>query len=193
MVAATDSRLELYEEYQRVPPHRRAEIIHGTLYVTPRPAPRHANASTVLGSELNGPFQRGRGGPGGWWILFEPELHLVSLEPMSPDLAGWRAERMPELPDTAYFTLAPDWVCEVLSKSTEALDRNDKLPLYAKHGVRHVWLVDPLAQTLEIYALGEAGKWRDVEVHQGNVTVRARPFEAIELELSALWSGPFVG
>ncbi len=192
MVAATDSRLALYEEYQRVPPHRRAEIIHGTLYVMPRPAPRHANASTVLGSELNGPFQRGRGGPGGWWILFEPELHLVSLEPMSPDLAGWRVERMPELPDTAYFTIAPDWVCEVLSKSTEALDRTEKLPLYAKHGVSHVWLVDPIAQTLEIYSLGDSGKWREVQIHQGNARVRARPFEAIELDLGALWSGPVV-
>jgi len=142
---AEDRRKALYDAYTRVPRHQRAEIIGGTLHVLPRPAPRHANAASVLGIEIGGPFQRGRGGPGGWWILDEPELHLVTLEPMVPDLAGWRVQRMPELPETAYFTLAPDWVCEVLSKSTEAIDRNDKLPIYAEQGVAHVWLVDPIA------------------------------------------------
>lgn len=187
---ADDHRRALYEEYLKVPAHRCAEIIQGTLHVTPRPAPRHANASSVLGGELSGPFQRGRGGPGGWWILDEPELHLVSLEPVVPDLAGWRVERMPSLPDTAFFTLVPDWVCEVLSKSTESVDRNEKLPLYAKHDVGHVWLVDPLAQTLEVHVLGEGGRWREVRTYRGEERVRAVPFEAIELELAALWSGP---
>jgi Uma2 family endonuclease len=157
---AEDRRRALYEAYQRVPQHQRAEIVRGTLYVMPRPAPRHANAASVLGVELGGPFQRGRGGPGGWWILDEPELHLVPLEPMVPDLAGWRVERMPQLPETAFFTLVPDWVCEVLSKSTENVDRNEKLPIYAEQGVRHVWLVDPIAQTLEVHALGDDARWR---------------------------------
>lgn len=185
-----DPRVLLYEEYQKVPGHKHAEIIHGTLYVLPRPGPRHANASSVLGGELSGPFQRGRGGPGGWWILDEPELQLVSLEPMVPDLTGWRAERMPSLPETAYFTHAPDWACEVLSKSTEKIDRDEKLPIYAQHAVGHVWLVDPLAMTLEVYALGERGHWREVRVYQGNERVRAAPFEAIEIELAALWGTP---
>lgn len=171
-----------------MPDHQRAEIIDGTLYVSPRPAPRHANATSVLGGELNGAFQRGRGGPGGWWILFEPELHLVPLEPMSPDLAGWRVERLPALPETAYFTLAPDWVCEVLSKSTEAVDRTKKLPIYATHGVRHVWLIDPIAKTLEVHTLDDDGpRWRDVRLYEGDARVRAEPFTAIELDLAGLW------
>jgi|GEM_PF-3658897 len=110
---AQGRRRALYDEYLNVPEHLRAVIIRGTLYVTPRPAPRHTNATSVMGAELNGPFQLGRSGPGGWWILFEPELHLIDLEPMVPNLAGWRVERMPELPDTAYFTIVPDWICEV--------------------------------------------------------------------------------
>ena len=187
-----DPRIELYERYRALPEHLRGEIIEGTLYVLPRPAPAHANAVSVLGGELSGPFQRARGGPGGWWILDEPELHLTPLEPVSPDIAGWRVERMPSLPSTAYFSLAPDWICEVLSKSTESIDRGEKLSLYATHAVRHVWLVDPLAQTLEVRTLGSAGRWREVQVYQGDVSVRVAPFEAIELELSALWSPPRV-
>jgi Uma2 family endonuclease len=188
--AAEDRKRALYEEYLRVPDHQRAEIIRGTLYVMARPSPRHANATSVLGGELSGPFQRGRGGPGGWWILFEPELHITPFEPLVPDLAGWRAERMPTLPEAAYFTLVPDWVCEVLSKSTENVDRNDKLSIYAEQGVRHVWLVDPIARTLEVHARPEDGRWREVHVHEGDVRVREAPFEAIELELAALWSPP---
>jgi Uma2 family endonuclease len=187
---ASDPRRELYERYQQVPSHQHAEIVRGTLYVMPRPAPRHANASSVLGVELGGPFQRGRGGPGGWWILDEPEIHLAPLEPTIPDLAGWRVERMPELPEGAYFTEPLDWACEVLSKSTERIDREEKLPLYAQHRVAHVWLVDPVAKTLEVHSLGEDQRWREVRIHQGDVRVRAAPFEAIELDLAALWGAP---
>jgi Uma2 family endonuclease len=187
MPVKKDRRQALYDEYCAVPPHQRAEIINGTLYVMSRPAPRHANATTVLGGELNGAFQRRRGGPGGWWILFEPELHLVQLEPMSPDIAGWRIERMPTLPETAHFTLPPDWVCEVLSKSTESIDRDKKLPIYAAHGVSHVWLIDPLAKTLEVYTLDEEHRWRDVRIYEGDRVVRAEPFAAIEIDLGELW------
>ena len=188
--AAKERRVALYEAYQEVPPHEHAEIVRGTLYIMPRPAPRHANAATVLAGELSAPFQRGRGGPGGWWILFEPELHFHELEPVVPDLAGWRVERMPELPDTAYFSIAPDWICEVISKRTESLDRDEKLPLYAEQRVEHVWLVDPIAQTLEVHAHPESGRWREVRVYEGDVRVRVAPFEAVELELAALWSPP---
>jgi Uma2 family endonuclease len=186
--APHDRRQALYDAYCAVPEHERAEIIDGTLYVSPRPAPRHANAATGLGAELRGPFQRGRGGPGGWWILFEPELQLVSLEPMAPDLAGWRVERMPTLPETAFFTLAPDWICEVLSKSTESVDRTKKLPIYAAHGVAHVWLIDPIAKTLEVHSLGDDRRWRDVRIYEGDARVRAEPFAAIEIELAGLWA-----
>src|SRR5262249_22162304 len=121
-------RDELYEQYRSVPAHQHAEIVSGTLYVMSRPGPRHTRTASKLGAELDGRFDRGRGGRGGWWILDEPELQLVPKEPVVPDLAGWRVERMSELPDTAWFTLAPDWVCEVLSPSTENLDRVEKLP-----------------------------------------------------------------
>ncbi len=188
--AAADPRKALYDAFLRVPSHRRAEIIRGTLYVLPRPAPPHANAASVLGVELGGPFQRGRGGPGGWWILDEPELHLTPLEPVVPDLAGWRVERMPSLPDTAYFEIVPDWVCEILSPSTVAVDRGQKLPMYAETGVGHVWLIDPVAKTLEAHTLGEEGRWREVQLYRGDAKVRAAPFNAIELELAALWSRP---
>jgi Uma2 family endonuclease len=185
-----DPRLALYEQYQKVSAHQCAEIIHGTLYVLPRPAPRHANAASSLGIEIGGPFQRGRGGPGGWWILDEPELQLTPLEPIAPDLAGWRVERMPALPETAYFDIPPDWICEVLSKSTETIDRNEKLPYYAAHGIPHVWLLDPVAKTLETYTLGTEGRWREVRMYQADARVRAAPFGAIELDLAVLWSSP---
>jgi len=188
---ARDPRDELYEAYLRVPAHQHAEIVNGTLYVMSRPAPRHVDAASTLGGELAGPFRRGRGGPGGWWILDEPELQLAPKEPVIPDLAGWRVERMPQLPDTAYFTLVPDWVCEVLSRSTEKLDRDEKLPYYAEHGVPHVWLLDPIDRRLEVYTLdAETRRWSEVRIHQGDTTVRAAPFDAIELDLSALWSPP---
>jgi Uma2 family endonuclease len=187
-------RDKLYEEYLRVPAHQHAEIVNGELYVMLRPAPRHADAASMLGGELVGPFRRGRGGPGGWWIIDEPELHLVPKEPVIPDLAGWRVERMPQVPDTAYFTLAPDWVCEVLSRSTEKLDRDEKLPYYAEHGVRHAWLLDLIEQRLEVYALDtDTNRWREARVYQGDAAVRAAPFDAIELDLSALWSPPRLG
>jgi len=185
-----DRRDELYAEYLAVPSHLRAEIIGGTLYVLPRPAPRHANATSVLGGELNAGFQRGRGGPGGWWILDEPELQLELKEPVVPDLAGWRVEHMPDLPETAYFTIAPDWVCEVLSRSTEKIDRDEKLPYYAAHRVRHVWLLDPIDKRLEVHTLDDGGRWRAVRVYEGDAAIRAEPFDAIELDLSALWSVP---
>jgi Uma2 family endonuclease len=170
-----------------VPDHLVAEIIDGELVVSPRPAPRHARAASVLGSMLLEPFDRGRGGPGGWWILDEPGLHLFGkAEPLVPDLAGWRVERVPDLPETAYFALAPDWVCEVLSPSTEKIDRADKMPLYAKAGVRYAWMIHPLLRTLEVLRLGD-GRWTLLETFKDNARFRAEPFDALELELAPLW------
>jgi Uma2 family endonuclease len=188
---ARDQRDDLYEAYLRVPEHQHAEIVNGTLHVMSRPSPRHADAASILGGELVGPFRRGRGGPGGWWIIDEPELQLVPKEPVIPDLAGWRIGRMPELPDTAHFTLVPDWICEVLSKSTEKLDRDEKLPYYAEHGVQHVWLLDPIDKRLEVHSLNvETRRWREARIYQGDTTLRAEPFDAIELDLGALWAPP---
>jgi Uma2 family endonuclease len=191
---AEKPRRATYADLEAVPANKVAELIRGTLYVMPRPAPPHANASSGLGGELRGPFHRGRGGPGGWWILDEPELHYPDpskpkgIDALVPDLAGWRRERMPELPKEAYFTLAPDWICEVLSDSTKEHDREVKMPVYAREGVRHAWLVDPIAKTLEVYTLGANGRWSEPERHGGADVVRAAPFDAIGLDLSALWT-----
>jgi Uma2 family endonuclease len=178
-------RAATYEDLLKVPDHLVAEILEGELYATPRPAVSHAVAASVLGSELGNPFQQGRGGPGGWWILDEPELHL-GADVLVPDLAGWRRERLPELPDAAAITVAPDWVCEVLSPSTEALDRVPKLRIYARERVSHVWFVNPKTQTLEVLRL-ESGLWMLVATHDGDASVSVEPFDAISLDLFRLW------
>ena len=136
-----------YQDVLDAPPHRVAEIVDGVLHTNPRPAMPHALATSSLGHDLSGPFQFGRGGPGGWWIIDEPELHLGE-DVLVPDLARWRRERMPDYPDTAYCTLAPAWVCEVLSPSTRKLDLHGKRPVYAREGVGDLWLVDPADRTL---------------------------------------------
>lgn len=176
-----------YEDLLAVPEHLVAEIIHGVLVTHPRPAAPHTLAASRLGGELSGPFDRGKGGPGGWIILDEPELHLHG-DVLVPDLAGWRRQRMPTFPkDAAAFELAPDWVCEILSPSTAATDRADKLPIFARERVAHVWLVDPLIQTLEVLRL-DGETYRNVGTWRGDAKVHAEPFDAIELEIAAMWS-----
>lgn len=177
-----------YEELCQVPDHKVAEILDGELIVTPRPALRHARASAGLGGHLWGPFQAGRDGPGGWWILFEPELHL-SEDVVVPDLAGWRHARLPVVPDAAYLSLAPDWVCEVISPATERVDRSRKMRIYAREGVMHLWLLDPVIRTLEVLRL-EREQWVLLGTHSEADVVSAAPFEAIEIDLSTLWPDP---
>ncbi len=184
-MASFAKRRATYDDVLQVPAHRVAEIVDGDLHTSPRPASRHALAASALGSGLGPPFHHGRGGPGGWWILFEPELHFGE-DVLVPDLGGWRRERMPEFPDTAAFTLAPDWVCEVVSPSTERLDRAKKLPVYARESVPNLWLVNPGARTLEVYRLAE-GRWLLLATHEGATRVRPEPFHAVELELGSLW------
>ena len=177
-----------YDDLVRLPDNLVAEIVDGELHASPRPAPAHTVAGSILGGWLVPPFHRGRGGPGGWWILDEPELHL-GPDVLVPDLAGWKRERMPRRPDSAYFPLAPDWVCEVLSPSTAQIDRVRKLTIYARERVTHAWLVDPLAQTLEVLRL-EGEHWLLLSTHAGSEIVRAEPFGELELELASLWSEP---
>lgn len=174
-----------YADLEALPERVIGEIVGGDLYVSPRPAMPHGRAASALEIELGGPFDRGRGGPGGWWILFEPELRL-GREVMVPDLAGWRRERLSRIPATPAMTLAPDWVCEVLSPSTERFDRVTKLPAYARAGVAHAWLLNPEARTLEVLRRSDLG-WTLVATHGGDEVVRAEPFEAIELDLRFLW------
>ncbi len=181
-----EKRPSVYEAFLAVPKHLVAEILYGQLRTHPRPATPHARAASILGVELGGPFDRGRGGPGGWLVLDEPELHTLG-HVLVPDLAAWRRERMPEMPAAPFIELAPDWICEVLSPSTAAEDRADKMPIYATANVRHAWLVDPLACTLEAFRLDD-GMWRVLGTWRGDARVRVEPFDAMELELAALWA-----
>ena len=178
-------RRATYRDVLDAPAHRVAEIVDGTLHTQPRPAAPHALASSRLGGELTGPFDRGRGGPGGWWIIDEPELHLGE-DILVPDLAGWRRERMPDYPDTAYFTLVPDWVCEVLSASTRKLDLHGKRPVHAREGVGHLWLVDPADRTLEAFELRER-QWVLIATAKDADPVCSRPFDAVTFSLGDLW------
>ena len=174
-----------YQDVLDAPPHMVAEIVGGTLYTQPRPAMPHARASSSLGIEIGGPFDKGRGGPGGWWIIDEPELHLGE-DILVPDLAGWRRETMPEYPDAAYCTIAPDGVCEVLSPSTRRLDLHEKRPVYGREGVRHIWLVDPLERGLEAFELRD-GQWMLIATIKDTEAVSVPPFDAITFSLGDLW------
>jgi Uma2 family endonuclease len=185
-MAEPKRKLATYADIEALPQHVVGEIAFGVLHTHPRPAPRHSLAASVLGEELGPPFRRGRGGPGGWVFIDEPELHLGE-HVLVPDIAGWRRERIPELPDTAYFELAPDWICEVLSPSTQRFDRTDKLAIYAAFGVGHCWYVDPGARTLEVFAL-QNDKWLIAATYKDADPVCAPPFEAHTFNLDVLWS-----
>lgn len=184
---STARRQATYEDLLKVPDILIAEIVDGELVTSPRPAFPHAQVTSAVNQDL-GPFSRrpgGPGGPGGWWILFEPELHL-GADILVPDLAGWRRERMPALVDEPYSTLAPDWVCEVVSPSTALLDRERKMPIYARERVSHLWLIHPSLKTLEGYRL-EDQHWVVASSHVGTDSARVEPFEAVELDMSRWW------
>ncbi|HYO69691.1 MAG TPA: Uma2 family endonuclease [Archangium sp.] len=176
-----------YEDSEELPPGWVGEIIDDELWAFPRPAKWHAWVASELGVELGATFGVRRRGPGGWWFVDEPELHL-GRQVLVPDLAGWRYERALGLfeRNDPFFDLAPDWVCEVLSPSTAALDRGRKLRLYHQEGVSHAWLVDPRAHTLEVYRRGARG-WRFAR-YGGESVVRAEPFDSEPLDLGRLWA-----
>jgi Uma2 family endonuclease len=178
-----------YEDLMAVPDNLVAEIVDGELFTSPRPALPHAHANMALSTDVFARFSRPPGSddaPGGWWILAEPELHLAQ-DVLVPDAAGWRRERLPRIPDVVGITLAPDWVCEVASPSTSRIDRNRKMPIYAREGVRNLWIVHPLLRTLEVYRL-EGGRWIVASNHGGSDRVRAEPFDAVELDLAHWWA-----
>jgi Uma2 family endonuclease len=179
------TRPATYADIEALPPHVVGEIIYGVLHTHPRPAPRHGVAANRLGHEITGPFDRGRGGPGGWIFIVEPELHL-GPHVVVPDLAGWRRERLTPFPETAYIDTPPGWLCEVLSPSTQAVDRTDNLAVYAEYGVGHCWYVDPIAKTLEILAL-TGGKWLLAAAFKEADPVTAPPFEVHTFPLDVLW------
>ena len=174
-----------YADIEALPAHMVGEIIFGVLHAQPRPVPSHGVAAWELAGEMRNPFGRGRGGPGGWIFAVEPELHL-GPHVVVPDLAGWRKERLTPFPKTAYIETPPDWLCELLSPSTQKIDRTDKLSVNAEHGIPHCWYADPAARTLEVLALTE-GKWLLAATFKNDDPVTAPPFEAHTFPLDVLW------
>lgn len=174
-----------YEDLLAVPEHLVAEILFGELVTHPRPAPRHAIVVTRLSGILSRPFDLGAGGPGGWVFLIEPELRLGEHVAV-PDVAAWRSQRLPALPETAWIETPPDWVCEVLSPSTERYDRGDKRLIYAEAGVGHLWLADPVLKMLEVFELSD-GKWLLLDVLHDDAQVAALPFTEPSFSLGLLW------
>ena len=185
MPKTAESKRGLYRELLDLHENMAGEIINGELYSQPRPSPKRSMAFSSLGYELVSPFQKGRGGPGGWWILYEPEIHL-GRQVLVPDIAGWKKDRLPHLPETAWFELVPYWACEILSPSTARKDLVIKLPVYAEHGVSHVWLIDPALKTIETYQL-EDRFWKLIGAFSENDVVSIAPFEEIAIELEVLW------
>ena len=174
-----------YADVEAAPEDVIAEIIDGELVTQPRPAPRHNAAASQLILELGSPFQKGRGGPGGWIFLFETEVKFGE-DVLVPDVSAWRAERFTSHPETNYVSVRPDWVCEILSASTETRDRTVKRRIYADYGVPHYWLLDPRQQILEAFELADgkwmlSGSWRSADM------VSAPPFDAITFSLADLW------
>lgn len=176
---------DVHEAFLNLPENIVGEILNGELHTQPRPSPKHALAASYLGHDLVGPYGKGRGGPGGWWILDEPEIHLND-DILVPDIAGWKKERMPRLPETPFFGLAPDWICEVLSQSTAGKDRIKKMPLYAKYRVADIWLLDPVVRTLETYQLDDR-HWKLIGTFSEDDQVSAEPFQEVTIHLSSLW------
>lgn len=176
----------VYEDLLDIPENMTGEIIGGELIVTPRPSRKHIYAGSMLGGEISHPFAFGRGGgPGGWIILDEPEI-AFGEDILVPDLAGWKKERFPVEEPHNWISVAPDWVCEILSPATAAVDRARKMPIYAQHQVLHAWLIDPILQTLEVFRL-ETGRWIVLGVYAQSAKVRAEPFTELELDLPLLW------
>jgi len=175
-----------YDDLVKVPENMVAELIDGDLYAWPRPAGPHADMSSVLGMLIGVPYRLGRGGPGGWWIVDEPELHLGE-QVVVPDLAGWRRERMPHVPKDR-FTVCPDWVCEVITPSTLRIDRGKKMRIYAEHEVTWMWVGDPIGCILEVLTL-DGDNWKYVATFGGGDVARAEPFPEAEIDLASIW-GP---
>lgn len=173
-------------DLEALPPTWRGEIIEGSLYAFPRPNAVHSNIETACAEDLRGPFHRGRGGPGGWWILVEPGITTAGSAEFSPDLGGWRRERLLALPTVGRIDVVPDWVCEVLSPSTRTYDLTVKRPFYARIGVAWSWYVDPSTRTLTVSSLSD-GRWVEYGIYAENAKVRAEPFAAVEIDLSLWW------
>ncbi len=192
MVSAPKHPPKTYADYLAVPEGTKAELIDGEIYMSPQPKGRHVRVTSLLGAHLGVRFgSRATAtpdGPGGWWILDEPEVHLLpDRRVFVPDLAGWRRERMPAPPrDDHKFSLVPDWVCEVLSPSTASRDTILKMPRYREAGVQWAWLVDPAAERVDVFVTSPS-EWVEAGSFEGRVMARIPPFDTVELELGLWW------
>ena len=181
-------RYSLYDRLMSLPDNLTGEILNGQLHTQPRPTGPHARAEGRLFSKVGRGYDEGEGGPGGWWIIIEPEVHFVrDTEVVVPDIAGWRRERMPDIPTGHRFEAVPDWICEILSPSSASKDREIKMPIYVHFGVRYAWLVDPLARTLDTFEAKD-GAWASTGAFAENDVVNTAPFEAVSIRLTDLWS-----
>lgn len=179
-------RIATYADLCDLPENVVGEIIGGVLYTQPRPAGPHTAVASALGADLGAPFGRGRGGPGGWFILDEPELHFDD-DVVVPDLAGWRVERLPaDARKQAFFTIVPDWIAEIASPKTTQRDRLVKVPLYAARGVTHLWLIEPVDARIESYQLVDA-RWSWIGTWADERDAHIPPFDAVPMDLVALW------
>jgi Uma2 family endonuclease len=187
MTARKLERRATYEDVLRAPEGLVAELIDGELYTSPRPRIRHARVAGRLIGRLERAFDTGDEGPGGWMILMEPELWLHD-DTLVPDIGGWHVDRAPTDPEMWRIDIPPDWICEVLSPSTRRYDRVKKMAIYARHGIGHAWLADPIDRTLEVKRL-ENGRWTEVATYDEGL-IRAEPFDAIEIDLAKIWGPP---
>lgn len=176
-----------YQDVLDAPEHLVAELIDGELILSPRPGGPHSSVASLLCAELIPRFWHGDGGPGGWIIIDEPELHFGERV-LVPDLAGWRIGRMPSVPQGATFTVVPDWVCEISSPSTKRIDRKKKMPIYARAGVGHFWWIEPRGKTLEVMRRVDS-KWLLVDIVSNDEKVRAEPFDEVVIDLARIWRG----
>ncbi|MGD2114698.1 MAG: Uma2 family endonuclease [Acidobacteriota bacterium] len=175
-----------WEDILAAPEDLTAEVLGGELITSPRPHPRHGRVQAVMSAELSGPFDVGRGGPGGWWILIEPDVAFGAHDIVAPDLVGWRRKRMPAFPDEQPIFARPDWICEVLSPRTAGRDRTAKADLYLRAGVPHYWLVDPQARTLEAFER-EDDRWARLGAWSDGDDAAIPPFDAIEIPVGDLF------
>ncbi|MFH1115419.1 MAG: Uma2 family endonuclease [Pseudomonadota bacterium] len=187
-MAETAKTRASYEDLYGIDENAVGQIIDGELIVSPRPSRRHAFAASVLNAEVTSSHHLGGSrGPGGWIILFEPEIKMGE-DILVPDLAGWKEDRLPWDEETNWISVPPDWVCEIVSESSIRVDRIKKMAIYAREGVPYYWVIDPRYRTLEVFRL-ESGRWLLLGTFADDDKVRAEPFEEVEIDLGRLWRG----
>ncbi|MDR3568906.1 MAG: Uma2 family endonuclease [Syntrophobacteraceae bacterium] len=183
----TASKKADYEDLFTIPDNMIGEIVNGKLIATPRPSSRHSHVAAVLSGKLIPPYRLGEGGgPGGWILLYEPEI-MLGEHLLVPDLAGWKKERFPRTTQSNWISISPDWVRELLSPGTARYDRIEKMAIYALQGVLHAWLIDPNLKTVEVFELDSSNRWVNRTAFTKKGKIRAAPFEQVEIDLDYLW------